>query len=75
ERLRRSLIKFAVAGLVLAAVLWLCQTPVSYLFSGWHHLRNVAALVVLAMIGGAVYIALLLMMFGRQWFMVFQSRP
>ncbi len=72
ERLRQSLIKFAAAGVALAAVLWLCQSPVSHLFADWHHLRNVAALFVLAVIGGAVYIALLLVMLGRQWFMVFQ---
>ena len=74
ERLRRSLIKFAVAGLALAAVLWLCRTPVANLFANWHHLRNVAALIVLAAVGGTGYIALLLVMLGRQWFMVFQSR-
>jgi putative peptidoglycan lipid II flippase len=74
ERLRRSLIKFAAAGLVLAAALWLFQSPVVHLFDGWQHLRNVAALAVLAIIAAGIYIGSLLALFGRQWFMAFQMR-
>jgi putative peptidoglycan lipid II flippase len=76
ERLRQSLINFAGAGLVLAAVLWLCQTPVVHLFDGWQRLHNVAALSLLTVIGGGVYVALLLVLFGRQWFAEFRApRP
>jgi len=72
-RLRVSLIKFVAAGVVLAVVLWLCQSPVLHLFDGWQHLRNVAALMVLAVIGALVYGALLLALFGRQWFTAFRA--
>ena len=55
ERLRQSAIKLAAAGLVLAGVLWLCAAPVAHLFDGWHRLRDVATLALLAAIGGGVY--------------------
>ncbi len=74
ERLRRSLVKFVVAGVLLAAAIWLCQRPVTSLFADWHHLRNVAALFVLAALGAVVYGATLLVLFGKQWFMVFAAR-
>jgi putative peptidoglycan lipid II flippase len=72
ERLRQSLIKFVVAGTVLAAVLWLCQAPVTRQFVGWPHLRNVAPLLGEAIIGAAVYGVLLRTLFGWRWFMVFR---
>ena len=39
-RLRRSSVKLAIAGAVLAAALLLCQWPVRALFAGWTALRN-----------------------------------
>jgi len=74
DRLRRSLIKFAAAGIFLAALLWLCKGPTAYLFADWHHVRNVAELFVLTAIGGVAYIAVLLILFGTRWFLVFQVR-
>ena len=74
ERLQRSLIKLVVAGLVLAAVLWLCAAPVAQLFEDWHRMRNVATVALLAAIGGGVYLALLLGLFGRRWFTAFGAR-
>jgi putative peptidoglycan lipid II flippase len=74
-RLRQSLIKFAIAGVVLAGVLWLCQAPVTDLFSQWQHLRNVATVASLALIGGACYVALLLALFGPRWFVAFRTHP
>ncbi len=53
ERLRQSTVKLAAAGLALAAALWLCDAPVAHLFEGWHRLRDVATLALLAAIGGA----------------------
>ena len=73
-RLRQSLLKFVAAGFFLAAMLWLCYVPVTYLFAGWHHLRDVATLFVLAAVGAAVYGTLLLVLFGRDWFKVFTLR-
>jgi putative peptidoglycan lipid II flippase len=74
-RLRQSLIKFAIAGLVLAGVLWFCQAPVTDLFSQWHRLHNVATVASLALIGGACYVALLLALFGPRWFVAFRTHP
>ena len=71
-RLRQSLVKFVAAGTILVVALWLLHAPVAHLFGGWQHLRNIAALLVLVVIGAAVYGASLLTMFGRQWFRVFQ---
>ena len=55
ERLRQSLVKFVAAGAILAVALSLLHAPVAHLFGGWQHLRNIVALLVLAVIGGAVY--------------------
>ena len=46
------MVKLAAAGLALAAVLWLCEAPVAHVFAGWHRLRDLATLAVLAAIGG-----------------------
>jgi putative peptidoglycan lipid II flippase len=74
ERLRRSLIKFVTAGTALAVVLWLFQSPVAHLFADWHRFHYVAALLLLAAIGGIVYGGLLLALFGQKWFTVFKIR-
>jgi putative peptidoglycan lipid II flippase len=71
-RLRRSLIRFVGAGLVLAAALLLCHAPVANVFAGWSHARNIATLAGLALVGGLVYGASLLVLFGVQWFKVFR---
>ncbi|MGB7257523.1 MAG: murein biosynthesis integral membrane protein MurJ [Pseudolabrys sp.] len=73
-RLRASILKLAVAGAALAAVLWLCEGPVSRLFDGWHHLRELMILIVLAAIGGSVYGAIVLGFFGRGWLRAFRAR-
>jgi putative peptidoglycan lipid II flippase len=74
ERLRQSAIKLAAAGLALAAVLWLCDGPVAHLFDGWHRLRDVATLAVLALIGGSLYGGIVLALFGRSWLKAFRAR-
>ncbi len=74
QRLRQSTFKLAGAGLVLAAVLWLCAGPVVHLFEDWHRLRQVAALAMLAAIGGAIYGGIVLALFGRRWLAAFQAR-
>src|SRR5262245_10870961 len=53
ERLRRSIIKFAVAGLVLAVVLFVAQRPLAGLLAGWR-LHEEATLAALAVIGAVV---------------------
>jgi len=72
--LRASILKLAVAGAALAAVLWLCEAPVSRLFDGWHHFRELMILIVLAAIGGSVYGAIVLGFFGRGWLTAIRAR-
>jgi len=73
-RLRQSASKLAVAGLVLAAALWLCRAPLTNLFDGWHRFRELAELIALAVIGCGVYGAVVLAFFGRGWIAAFQAR-
>ena len=63
----RAAVRLAAAGIVLAFVLWLALEPVQSLVAGWR-LRDVAALALLAVIGGAVYSGMILALFGRRWF-------
>jgi len=65
DRLKRSSIKLAGAGLALAVVLWLCRGPVMTFFEGWHQFRDPAALAALMVIGGGLYGAIVLSIFGR----------
>ena len=74
DRLRQSTIKLAVAGLVLAAALWLCEAPVAHLFAGWRKLSDVASLALLAAIGGVVYGAIVLALIGPHWLAAFRAR-
>lgn len=73
-RLRRSILKFAAAGFVLAAILWLCYAPVLALVSGWQGPRDLAALVILAALGGVAYCGVVLALFGRSWLQTFRAR-
>jgi putative peptidoglycan lipid II flippase len=75
ERLRGSLVKFLIAGLALAAALWLCHAPIAHLFDSWRHLRAIATVVALAVIGAAVYGVALAALFGAGWFKVFRVAP
>ncbi|MEP7029332.1 MAG: murein biosynthesis integral membrane protein MurJ [Pseudolabrys sp.] len=73
-RLRQSAIRLAGAGVVLAGVLWMCAGPVARLFDGLQSLRDVAALAVLAAIGGIVYGGIVLALFGPGWLAAFRAR-
>jgi putative peptidoglycan lipid II flippase len=72
--LLRTIGKLIGAGLVLAAVLWLAQTPVAYLLSTWPTLRDEAALAILAALGGLTYGAATFALFGRRWLAVLRRR-
>ncbi|MGZ3286454.1 MAG: murein biosynthesis integral membrane protein MurJ [Xanthobacteraceae bacterium] len=72
--LRAAVGKLAVAGGVLALVLWLVQRPVADMFASWATWRDESALAVLAAIGGVVYLALVLALFGRQWLATLRAR-
>ena len=58
--LRAAAAKLAVAGGVLALVLWLVQRPAADMFVSWATWRDESALAVLAAIGGVVYFGIVL---------------
>jgi putative peptidoglycan lipid II flippase len=66
-RLRSATGRLALAGLALAAVLWLTHQPIARLFAGAGSLRDVWTLAVLAVIGMIVYGGMALALVGRQW--------
>ncbi len=65
--LKSSLMKLAAAGLTLALVLFIAEPIVTVLLSSWSRFRNESELLLLALIGGVVYGALVVMLFGRRW--------
>jgi putative peptidoglycan lipid II flippase len=67
HRLRRSAACLTVAGIALAAVLYLAQAPVESLVQSWHRLRDETALAVLASIGALVYGGAVIGLFGARW--------
>ena len=64
---RRALGKLAVAGLLLAAVLFVAQWPILALTAGLPGVHNVMALVLLGLIGAIVYAGAILGLFGKAW--------
>ena len=73
-RLKLSLIKLAGAGVVLALALWLADPLIISLVSSLSRFRNVADLIMLVLLGGTIYSALVLALFGRQWLAAIRSR-
>jgi putative peptidoglycan lipid II flippase len=64
--LTRSMLKFAVSGVVLAAVLWLAARFAAVQFSAIG-LRDEAALLLLIAVGAVVYGGSILALFGLRW--------
>ena len=57
------------------AILLLIVAPlISSVFSSWSRFRSAAELVVLAIVGGAFYGALMLALFGRRWLSLLRKR-
>jgi putative peptidoglycan lipid II flippase len=73
-RLHQSMIRLAGAGVVLAAVLWLCHGPVVRSLADWQGPRDLAALAILGAIGAAAYGGTVLILFGREWVAAFRGR-
>ena len=73
-RLRSSVVKLIAAGIAMALVLLFVYPLAAQPLSSLSRFRNVAELVVLALLGGAVYGALVLALFGRQWLPVIRGR-
>jgi putative peptidoglycan lipid II flippase len=74
QRLRRSIGKLAIAGLVLGIALFVCAGPVQDLFAGWTSLRHEMILVVLAVIGAIIYGIAIRVLFSREWRDLIQGR-
>jgi putative peptidoglycan lipid II flippase len=75
QRLRQSIAKLAAAGLALVVVLWLGRAPAAHLFDGWHRLRDIAQLALLAAIGGSIYGGTIMLLLGRGWLTAFRAKP
>jgi len=73
ERLRQSAFKLLAAGLTMAAILWLGRAPVERLFADWQEWRALASLLVLGVLSGGVYAAIVLAFFGRAWLTRFRA--
>ena len=65
--LRVSLGKFLIAGVVLAAALWLTAHVASAQFARWSTMRDEAALGLLIVVGALVYAGAILLLFGPRW--------
>jgi len=68
------MLRFAIAGVALAAVLWLGRGPVGGWVGDWHGLRDLATLVALAVIGAVVYFGIIGILFGGRWLAAFRSK-
>ncbi len=72
--LKSSLIKLAAAGIAMALVLLLAVPFVINMLSSVSRFRNESELLVLALIGGVFYGALVLALFGRRWLSLLRAR-
>jgi putative peptidoglycan lipid II flippase len=73
-RFRRSLVKFVIAGLVLAAALFVGYYIFTELFATLPRLRALTTLATLAAFGGIVYGLTVALLFGREWLAAFRGR-
>jgi putative peptidoglycan lipid II flippase len=67
KALMRSLAKFVVCGVVLAAALWFAARFAAVQFAQLSALRDEAALLLLIGVGTIVYTGSILLLFGRGW--------
>jgi putative peptidoglycan lipid II flippase len=74
ERLKRSAGKLAIAGLALAAALFVGARAFERLFAALPAFRAETTLVALAVLGGLVYGGALALLFGREWLAAFRGR-
>jgi len=63
----QSLLKFAVTGILLAAVLWLTAKFAAAHLSGLSAFRDEIVLVILVVVGAVIYAASILLLFGPRW--------
>ena len=62
-----SLVKLALSGIVLAAVLWFSSKWLTAALAGMTSLRDESALGILIVVGAVVYGASILALFGKRW--------
>ena len=74
ERLKRSAGKLALAGLALAAALFVGARAFERLFAALPAFRAETTLLALAILGALVYGGALALMFGREWLSAFRRR-
>jgi len=72
-RFKRSLLKFAIAGLVLAMALFVGYYIFTGLFAALPRLRALTTLAALAVFGGIVYTLTVTLLFGREWLAAFRG--
>jgi putative peptidoglycan lipid II flippase len=72
-RLKRSLLRLALAGGVLGVALILAVKPVAGLFAAMPAFRDETTLAVLAVGSAAIYALMILLLLGRQWLAGFRS--
>jgi hypothetical protein len=65
--MRMSFSKFALAGLILAASLLAIDHVARPLLAALPRFRDLAEILLLMVAGGAIYAALILLVFGRRW--------
>ena len=63
----QSLLKFALTGVLLAAVLWLTSRFAAAHFSGLTAFRDEIVLLILVVVGAVIYAASILLLFGPRW--------
>jgi putative peptidoglycan lipid II flippase len=74
ERFKRSVERFAVAGLLLAIALFVGERFFAALFADWPRLRALTTLAALTVLGGIVYGGAVAVLFGREWLAAFRRR-
>jgi putative peptidoglycan lipid II flippase len=72
--LKSSLIKLGIAGVVFLIFLLIASPVVTYLLSSLSTFRAESELLVLAILGGLVYGALIAGLFGRRWLSSMRAR-
>ena len=75
KRLRQSILRLAIAGIVFAAVLWLCRPYVIRWLADWQGPRDLAALAIIGTAGAAVYGGTVMAFFGRDWVAAIRAKP
>jgi hypothetical protein len=72
--LKSSLTKLGIAGVLFLAFLLVATPLVTYLLSSLPRFRTESELLALALLGGAFYGALVVVLFGRRWLSMMRAQ-